>query len=69
MQLIKLYDKYDRELFLDMQHTVVVKQNTLMRRIILWLQRLMCKMLSCSAVPLYTQQHPALEKSSGKVSR
>jgi hypothetical protein len=45
MQLIKLYDKYDRELFLDMQHTAVVKQNTLMRRIILWLQRLMCKML------------------------
>ena len=50
MQLIKLYDKYDRELFLDMHNAVkyvpiVDRQNTLMRRIILWLQRLMCKML------------------------
>lgn len=38
MQLIKLYDKYDRELFLDMQHTAVVKQNTLIRRFILWVK-------------------------------
>lgn len=43
MQLIKLYDKYDRELFLDMQHTAVVKQNTLIGRFIEWLQKLMCR--------------------------
>lgn len=45
MQLIKLYDKYDRELFLDMQHTAVVKQNTLIGRFIEWLQKLTCRML------------------------
>jgi hypothetical protein len=37
-KFVKLYDKYDRELFLDMQHTAVVKQNTLIRRFILWIK-------------------------------
>ena len=37
MQLIKLYDKYDRELFLDI-HNAVVKQNTLIGRFILWVK-------------------------------
>ena len=50
MQLVKLWDKYDRELFFDLHHAVedvviVDKRITLMRRVILWLQKIMCKML------------------------
>ena len=50
MQLIKMYDKYDRELFLDLHHAIddvviIDKRITLMRRIMVWLQKLMCKML------------------------
>lgn len=50
MQLIKLYDKYDRELFLDIHNAVkyvpiVDRQNTLMRRIILWLWEILGMLL------------------------
>ena len=46
MQLIKMYDKYDRELFFDVHHAVddvviIDKRITLMRRIILWLQKML----------------------------
>ena len=46
MQLIKMYDKYDRELFFDMHHAIddvviVDKRITFMRRIMLWLQKML----------------------------
>lgn len=47
MRLIKMYDKYDRELFFDMHHAVeddvviIDKRITFMRRIMLWLQKML----------------------------
>ena len=46
MRLIKMYDKYDRELFFDVHRAVedvsiIDKRITFMRRIMLWLQKML----------------------------
>ncbi|OQB07560.1 MAG: hypothetical protein BWY21_01621 [Parcubacteria group bacterium ADurb.Bin216] len=46
MQLVKLWDKYDRELFFDLHLIRQVKKNTIKEEIVLWLQRVKLKKLS-----------------------